>query len=138
MSSAPYQALPSDDYDEERPTNSRRHIAEHIQLAQDPRFNPPIPSWWKRALLILFIVVMFWLSFSLRASMHRGGRSQVVHAHRYVLRSSARRQDRVLTTFPRRYSKQHKFRPAASPIVTETLKDGRTRIRGAAPTARSR
>lgn len=117
MSSAPYQALPSDDSDEERPTNSRRHIAEHIQLAQDPRFNPPIPSWWKRALLILFIIVMFWLSFSLRASMHRGARSDVVHAHRY--------------------SKQHKFRPAASPVITETLKDGRTRIRGAAPTART-
>ncbi|KAI9442226.1 hypothetical protein H4582DRAFT_2072774 [Lactarius indigo] len=61
MSSAPYQALPSDDYDEERPTNSRRHIAEHIQLAQDPRFNPPTPSWWKRALLILFIVVMSYM-----------------------------------------------------------------------------
>ena len=32
-----------------------------------------------------------------------------------------------------RYSKEHKFRPAASPIITETLKDGRTRIRGAQP-----
>ncbi|KAH8990489.1 hypothetical protein EDB92DRAFT_1775181, partial [Lactarius akahatsu] len=85
----------------------------HIQLAQDPRFNPPIPSWWKRALLILFIIVMFWLSFSLRASMHRGARSDVVHC-----------------------SQEHKFRPAASPVIIETLKDGRTRIRGAAPTAR--
>jgi hypothetical protein len=34
-----------------------------------------------------------------------------------------------------RYSKEHKFRPAASPIITETLKDGRIRIRGAGPTA---
>ena len=34
-----------------------------------------------------------------------------------------------------RYSKEHKFRPAASPVITETLKDGRTRIRGGAPTA---
>lgn len=36
---------------------------------------------------------------------------------------------------PVRYSKEHKYRPAASPILTETLHDGRTRIRGAAPTA---
>ncbi|KAF8274528.1 hypothetical protein EI94DRAFT_1825508 [Lactarius quietus] len=117
MSSPAYQALPSDDYDEERPIARRRHVAEHIQLAQDPRFNPPTPSWWKRALLILFIISMFWLYFSMRASMQRGSRSQVVHSHRY--------------------SKQHKYRPAASPIVTEILKDGKTRIRGAAPTARS-
>ena len=36
--------------------------------------------------------------------------------------------------FLSRYSKEHKFRPAASPIITETLRDGRVRIRGAAPT----
>ncbi|KAK2467204.1 hypothetical protein APHAL10511_000753 [Amanita phalloides] len=33
-----------------------------------------------------------------------------------------------------RYSKEHRFRPAASPIVTETLRDGRVRIRGAQAT----
>lgn len=33
-----------------------------------------------------------------------------------------------------RYSKEYKFRPAASPIITERLKDGRTRLRGAQPT----
>lgn len=85
---APYQALPSDDFDEERPSNRRRHIAEHIQLEQDPRFNPPTPSWWKRALLVLFIIFMFWLHFSMRASMREG---QVLHAHRYAQRSLARR-----------------------------------------------
>jgi hypothetical protein len=85
MSSPPYQALPSDDYDEERPSTRRRHIAEHIQLAQDPRFNPPTPSWWKRALLILFIISLFWLYFSMRASMYKGARSQVIHSHRYAV-----------------------------------------------------
>ncbi|KAI0256102.1 hypothetical protein BJV78DRAFT_1112551, partial [Lactifluus subvellereus] len=89
--------------------------SEHRQLAQDPRFNPPAPSWWKRTLLILFIVVMFWLYFSLRASMQKGAQSQVVHAQRY--------------------SKQYKYRPAASPVISEKLKDGRTRIRGAVPHA---
>ncbi|KAJ6479562.1 hypothetical protein C8R45DRAFT_793729, partial [Mycena sanguinolenta] len=32
------------------------------------------------------------------------------------------------------YSKEYKYRPAASPIITETLKDGRLRGYGAAPT----
>ena len=40
-------------------------------------------------------------------------------------------QGNVLTqTSLSRYSKEHKFRPAASPVITETLKDGRTRLRG--------
>ncbi|KAF8472923.1 hypothetical protein DFH94DRAFT_673646 [Russula ochroleuca] len=117
MSSAAYQSLPSDDYDEEQSPVRHRHIPEHRQLAQDPRFNPPTPSWWKRALVILFIVAMFWLYFSLRASMQRAAQEEIIHAHRY--------------------SNQHKYRPAASPVVTEKLKDGRTRVRGAAPSLRS-
>lgn len=32
-----------------------------------------------------------------------------------------------------RYSDEFKYRPAASPVITETLKDGRIRIRGANP-----
>jgi hypothetical protein len=35
--------------------------------------------------------------------------------------------------YAQRYSKEFKYRPAASPIVTERLKDGRTRVRGAQP-----
>lgn len=84
-----YQALPSDESDDEQSITRRRHVAEHVQLAQDPRFNPPTPSWWKRALLILFIIFMFWLYFSMRASMHRGAKSQVIHSHRYVQRFCA-------------------------------------------------
>jgi len=118
MSSAKYQALATDDYDEETSPIRHRHIPEHRQLLQDPRFNPPTPSWWKRALVVLFIVAMFWLYFSLRASMRQAeAQPGVIHAHRY--------------------SNQHKYRPAASPIVTETLKDGRKRVRGAAPSHRS-
>jgi hypothetical protein len=33
----------------------------------------------------------------------------------------------------KRYSKDYKFRPAASPVITEILKDGRMRLRGALP-----
>lgn len=35
------------------------------------------------------------------------------------------------SSFVCRYSKDYKFRPAASPVVTERLKDGRIRLRGA-------
>ncbi|KAK1235516.1 hypothetical protein PQX77_001253 [Marasmius sp. AFHP31] len=34
----------------------------------------------------------------------------------------------------KRYSKEFKYRPAASPIVSKTMKDGRLRVRGAEPT----
>ncbi|KAI0298608.1 hypothetical protein BC826DRAFT_907014 [Russula brevipes] len=118
MSSAPYEPLPTDDYDEEQSPTRHRYVPEHRQLMQDPRFNPPPPAWWKRALVILFIIAMFWLYFTFQASSWKAAEPQVVHA--------------------RRYSKQHKFRPAASPIIYETLGDGKTRVRGAAPTHRSR
>jgi hypothetical protein len=86
MSSAPYQPLPTDDHDEEASPTRHRYIPEHIQLSQDPRFSQPAPAWWKRALVILFIISMFWLYFSLRASMQRGAEedSQVTHARRCV------------------------------------------------------
>ncbi len=84
MSSSKYQALPSDDYDEEQSPIRHRHTPEYHQLEQDPRFNPPTPAWWKRALIILFIILMFWLYFSLRASMQRTAESQMVHARRCV------------------------------------------------------
>lgn len=32
-----------------------------------------------------------------------------------------------------RYSEEHRYRPAASPVITEYLKDGRIRLRGATP-----
>ncbi|KAF8735589.1 hypothetical protein AX14_001839 [Amanita brunnescens Koide BX004] len=43
-------------------------------------------------------------------------------------------QSKPKVIYATRYSKEHKFRPAASPIITETLRDGRIRIRGAEPT----
>ncbi|KAJ7092974.1 hypothetical protein B0H15DRAFT_1020992 [Mycena belliarum] len=77
----------------------------------DPRFERQPPSAWKRAALLGAIVFLFWLAFQIK-----GPRAPVVvHANRY--------------------SKQYKYRPAASPIVTETLKDGRLRVRGAGPTS---
>ncbi|OBZ72198.1 Casein kinase I isoform alpha [Grifola frondosa] len=119
MSSAKYDRLPTSTDDEDarkrshdEPTSDLRVL--HERLYSDPRFNPPTPSPWKRAALLAFVVFLIWLSFSLRLSKPR--QPEVVHATRY--------------------SKEYKFRPAASPIVTEQLKDGRVRVRGAAPTVR--
>ncbi|KAF8917087.1 hypothetical protein CPB85DRAFT_238900 [Mucidula mucida] len=45
---------------------------------------------------------------------------------------SLERQNKVV--YAKRYSDEFKFRPAASPIITETLKGGGTKLRGALPT----
>ncbi|KAL5513643.1 hypothetical protein ACEPAH_4042 [Sanghuangporus vaninii] len=74
------------------------------------------PNIWSRFRKILLILVAVWLALAILRGSGRQ-RSKVVHANRY--------------------SDDYKFRPAASLIVTETLKDGRIRIRGAEPTARS-
>ncbi|KAF9237002.1 hypothetical protein BU15DRAFT_49298 [Melanogaster broomeanus] len=77
----------------------------------DDRFNRPPPPWWKRAALIAFLIFLFWLSYYMRRTPNV--QPKVIHASRY--------------------SKEYKYRPAASPIITERLKDGRTRLRGAHP-----
>ncbi|KAF9444661.1 hypothetical protein P691DRAFT_736132 [Macrolepiota fuliginosa MF-IS2] len=80
----------------------------------DVRFSPPPPSLWKRIVLIVAVVLLFYLGFKARAALAHDRKSSVIYASRY--------------------SKEHKFRPAASPVITEMLKDGRTRLRGALPT----
>ncbi|KAL5492853.1 hypothetical protein ACEPAI_4301 [Sanghuangporus weigelae] len=75
-----------------------------------------MPNIWSRFRKILLVLVAFWLALA-------------------ILRGSGRQRPKVVHA--NRYSEDHKFRPAASPIVTETLKDGRIRVRGAEPTARS-
>ncbi|KAK7678585.1 hypothetical protein QCA50_018457 [Cerrena zonata] len=87
----------------------------HQRLREDPRFNPPTPSVWKRISLIIIVLVLFWVAYSIKLQKPEP-KAPVVHANRY--------------------SKDYKFRPAASPIITERLKDGRTRVRGAQPTFR--
>ncbi|KAF9045561.1 hypothetical protein BJ165DRAFT_1346668 [Panaeolus papilionaceus] len=83
--------------------------------AADPRFNQPPPALWKRLALIGFVAFLFWAALLLRGNLLKAKRKpQIIYASRY--------------------SKEHKFRPAASPIITETLKDGRIRLRGATPT----
>ncbi|EPQ50382.1 hypothetical protein GLOTRDRAFT_118339 [Gloeophyllum trabeum ATCC 11539] len=113
MTSARYEALPTEDVQDGKanPASSPTPAALEAKRRQDPRFNQPAPSIWKRVALIGFVFLLFWLGLHLRLQSQK---PKVVHAHRY--------------------SKEYKFRPAASPVVTETLKDGRVRLRGAQPT----
>ncbi|KDQ10961.1 hypothetical protein BOTBODRAFT_35729 [Botryobasidium botryosum FD-172 SS1] len=71
----------------------------------ESRARTPI---WKRVLVILFFAVLVALA--------------------YLIRSAGPPEPEII--YADRYSKEHKYRPAASPIITETLKDGRIRIRG--------
>lgn len=104
--SSGYQPLPQSDPDASprAADPSFRPLRASVQA----EFNRPPPSWWKRALLVLALVVMGWLTVKL-GGMNR--KPQVIYAQRY--------------------SEQYKYRPAASPVITEHLKDGRIRIRGA-------
>lgn len=45
----------------------------------DPRFNPPAPSAWKRAALLVFVALLFWLAFSMKRSprVDSGGEKEV-------------------------------------------------------------
>ncbi|KAJ7083440.1 hypothetical protein C8R44DRAFT_822443 [Mycena epipterygia] len=101
-----------EDSDSETAVDTSPGDAPSFPPPADPRFIQPTPSIWKRAGLLLFIVFLFWLAFQFKAVKST---PKVVHASRY--------------------SKEFKYRPAASPIITETLKDGRLRVRGAAPTS---
>ncbi|KAF8590820.1 hypothetical protein K439DRAFT_1166549 [Ramaria rubella] len=79
----------------------------HDRFRSDERFNPPPPSTWKRVALVFLVVFLFWLAIRMRPE----------------------RQPDII--YADRYSREHKYRPAASPVITEKLKDGRTRLRGA-------
>ncbi|KAJ7629008.1 hypothetical protein FB45DRAFT_1059634 [Roridomyces roridus] len=97
----------SDDEAEDSPSSSDTQPSPSV----DPRFVRPTPSVWKRFGLLIFVVFLFWLAFQLQA--HNRRPQKVIHANRY--------------------SKEFKFRPAASPVITQTLKDGRVRVHGAPP-----
>ncbi|KAG6835850.1 hypothetical protein H0H93_013960, partial [Arthromyces matolae] len=49
----------------------------------DPRFNPPTPSPFKRLALLVFVLLLFWFAFTLRASLWKGNReAKVIYANR--------------------------------------------------------
>lgn len=94
------------------------------------------PSRWRRLLVIIGMLVVFWLISSIRSAQKAP--PKIVHASRYVQLLGYLDTNKLSHSLSfNRYSKEYKFRPAASPIITEQLKDGRTRIRGAEPTFRA-
>ncbi|CAA7268590.1 unnamed protein product [Cyclocybe aegerita] len=100
------------DGNNESPTGTRSPSPEP---EEDSRFVQPTPSPFKRLALVLFMAFLFWVGFQLRAGL-----------------LEAKKKPKVI--YASRYSKEFKYRPAASPIITETLKDGRIRLRGAQAT----
>lgn len=66
-------AAPSDNNGDEAQSDDETSPAQFVEETGrnpepplDPRFNPPTPSAWKRAALLLFIVFLFWFSVRLR------------------------------------------------------------------------
>ncbi|KAF8219989.1 hypothetical protein L208DRAFT_1417353 [Tricholoma matsutake] len=69
MPSASYERLPTEPKDDELENGRRRHDP---PPTTDPRFNPPTPSPYTRAALLIFIAFLFWLAFILRKAVWVG------------------------------------------------------------------
>lgn len=104
----PYTAVDEDDDLEGRSAPSRDVRMLQDRLKQDPRFNPPTPSPWKRAGLVLAVVVLFWLAFTLRAQLGRP--PKVVHANRCVVASACLRDAEMLWAGTRRSTSTGRLR----------------------------
>ncbi|KAJ7466876.1 hypothetical protein FB451DRAFT_1178141 [Mycena latifolia] len=104
----------TNDSDEKQPllekdaVEDEDHDAKTLEpVDPDPAATPPRPpalSWRTRILYLLLMVAVLWLVLQKTGPKPK---PKVVYANRY--------------------SNEFKFRPAASPIITETLKDGRKR-----------
>ncbi|KAL7418501.1 hypothetical protein Q5752_006959 [Cryptotrichosporon argae] len=102
-----YQRVPTAEIeDEAEPARVSR--AAPLSASTRAEFDRAAPAWWKRALVLAAIVLFGWGAVKLGGL---GRKPQVIYASRY--------------------SDEFKYRPAASPVITEYLKDGRMRIRGA-------
>ena len=53
----------------------------HRRLHEDPRFNPPTPSPWKRLSLIIVVFILFWVAYSIKPQKPEA-KVPVVHANR--------------------------------------------------------
>ncbi|KIY67414.1 hypothetical protein CYLTODRAFT_454445 [Cylindrobasidium torrendii FP15055 ss-10] len=90
------------------PTVQEEELEEE-EIQPSPRGMSPL----RKAILIFFI-----------------GIALAVVYGKYKANAEAR-ANRVV--YAKRYSEEFKYRPAASPIITETLKGGGTKLRGAQP-----
>jgi hypothetical protein len=96
MSQARYSRVPTEppatpsganEYEGESDDESSQFVEEtgrNTAPPLDPRFNPPTPSAWKRAALLLFIVFLFWLSVRMRMGAPLPA-EDVEHTDRWVL-----------------------------------------------------
>ena len=77
---------------ERRPTGRLEptsDVAElHRRLAEDPRFNPPTPSVWKRVALVVLVVFLFWVGISMRKQMSQAKSPEILYASRSVLHAT--------------------------------------------------
>jgi len=60
------------------------HEEEDSLPEQDPRFHQPSPSPFKRAALIVVTLLLFWLALSMRTSLLKAKKAQVIYAPRYL------------------------------------------------------
>ncbi|KAG9218376.1 hypothetical protein PLEOSDRAFT_1090887 [Pleurotus ostreatus PC15] len=121
VESTPLTSGEEQDHDEQppSPTSGNAFVRYLHEVAErDPRFYQETPSATKRVLLLAFVALLFWLAFSMRRSM-------MIAA--FGAEAEAGKSDR--------YSDEYMFRPAASPIIAETMKDGSVHFKGALPTA---
>ncbi|KAL7411956.1 hypothetical protein BDY24DRAFT_416517 [Mrakia frigida] len=98
--------------------------------------RPQVPSW-QRALLLAFIAVLFYLAFHLGGlgdgkGTTAGGK---LHDGRAKFNEGLKERYGAEVVHAKRYSPEFKYRPAASPVIKERLKDGsgKIRLRGANP-----
>ncbi|WVR07772.1 hypothetical protein IAU60_004815 [Kwoniella sp. DSM 27419] len=127
--STSYQPIPSSSPPASRSTSPRYpappSASDSAQHETDPSYRPlrrsvqeefdrPPPSWWTRVLLVLVLLGMGW------ASVWLGGRG-----------IKAQEGDKPTIIYANRYSDEHKYRPASSPVITEYLPGNRIRLRGA-------
>ncbi|TBU56619.1 hypothetical protein BD310DRAFT_931037 [Dichomitus squalens] len=81
-----YERIPTSDekrrVPRQEPTSDVREL--HRRLEQDPRFNPPTPSPWKRFALVLFLVFLLYVGLKLRVNAIKNLEPEpsVVHATR--------------------------------------------------------
>ncbi|KAF4581384.1 hypothetical protein EYR40_002973 [Pleurotus pulmonarius] len=110
-------ATKSAESDNDAVISSESVSVEQKRKASTRRPSPPPPSPLKRTIFFVFTGFLFWFLVAKLFGLGQQKEPEIVYAQRY--------------------SKEYKFRPAASPIITETLKDGRIRLRGTYPTPTS-